>query len=134
MKRTYFCPVCRATLNPNVKIVLCALHQERRTLMLFSPRPGNYEAIIADDLDLMPGALVEFRCPVCSASLASATDSNLAKIGFRVGSEVDGHVLFSRRFGEHATYFVTREEMRSYGEDASMYAGLNFFGVGTRRD
>jgi hypothetical protein len=132
MKRTYFCPHCRSTLNPNVKIALVAMLREQRCLMLFSPKPGNYSVIVGDPLDLRPGDVVCFLCPVCQGDLTSEADPSLARLGFRLGSEVDGQVLFSRRFGEKATYFVTREEMRSYGEHAQTYAGVstNFFGAG----
>lgn len=134
MKRSYICPSCKATLNPNVKIVLVGQVRGKRSLMLFSPQPGNYSLILGDTMDLRAGDLVDFLCPACGQNLRSKTDPALAILGFRVGSENDGHVLFSRRYGEKATYFVTREEMRSYGEDAETYSGVNFFGAGTSGD
>jgi hypothetical protein len=43
---------------------------------------------------------------------------------------MEGRAYFSRRFGEHASFFITKEEVRSYGENADVYSSLNFFGAG----
>ncbi len=130
MKRTYYCPKCRAVLNPNVKIILTALRSDKHGLVLLSPQPGNYKAIIADDLPLTDGDLVEFHCPVCTTLLTAAHDENLAGLDFRFSTGLEGKVFFSRRYGEHATYFVTDEAVRSYGEHTPDSGGLNFFGAG----
>lgn len=128
MKRLYECPHCRATLNPNVKIVLQAAKGSNRGLILLSPQPGNYTVHPAENLDLQNGDLLTFRCPVCHADLQSPISKDLAEIGFRnVNGEV-GRVSFSRVFGEHATFFIVGEEVRVYGEDAGRYKGLNPFG------
>lgn len=130
MKRAYFCPSCGATLNPSAKVILTARKEQVEGLILLSPQPGNYQVIAADELDLRPGDLLELRCPVCRHGLISPVNGNLAEIGFRMTNGAEGRVRFSRRFGEHATFFVTREEIRSYGEHADVYSALNFFGSG----
>ncbi len=130
MKRNYACPRCKANLNPNVKIILTAYRREQRGLVLLSPQPGNYKAIVSDEFPLQRGDMVEFHCPVCSALLTSRHDENLARLDFRFATGLAGKVYFSRRYGEHATYFVTEESIRSYGENAAEYNGLNFFGAG----
>ncbi|MBN1336773.1 MAG: hypothetical protein JXB39_12515, partial [Deltaproteobacteria bacterium] len=107
MKRTYSCPRCQATLNPNVKVILSAVRDGRRGLVLLSPQPGNYNAIVPEDLGIEPGDLVEFRCPVCNALLTSSENENLALLRFRFSTGLQGTVLFSRRYGEHATYFIS---------------------------
>jgi len=38
-------------------------------------------------------------------------------------------VVFSRRYGHQETYFVTTEEVRSFGRHADR-AGVNFWGAG----
>lgn len=129
MKRIYFCPACGATLNPNVKIILTARKGPKQGLVLFSPQPGNYQAIVADDLALTPGDLVEFACPVCQAALKSGFGAYHAEIGFRLSSGTTGRVHFSRKYGEHATYFVTDESVQSYGEHAMEGESMNFFGA-----
>jgi len=131
MKRIYFCPACGATLNPNVKIILAASREGASGLLLFSPQPGNYEVIAPDELPLRPGDRLDFRCPVCGKSLTSRANENLAELGFRLSNGTEGRVHFARRYGEHATFYITTEEVRSYGENADAYSNLNFFGAGT---
>ncbi|MBI5488883.1 MAG: hypothetical protein HY905_16235 [Deltaproteobacteria bacterium] len=130
MKRHYYCPSCNATLNPNVKVILTAVKDRSHGLILLSPQPGNYEVIAAEELNLRSGDLLELRCPACGKSLASRVNDNLAEIGFRLSNGLDGRAAFSRRVGEHATFFITSEEVRSYGENADTYSTLNFFGAG----
>jgi|MudIll2142460700_1097286.scaffolds.fasta_scaffold227913_2 hypothetical protein len=134
MKRTYFCPKCRATLNPNVKIILTMAKGRRRSLILLSPRPGDYSVILPPDVSLRQGEEVEFFCPACGADLRSEASAHLAEIGFRLEDGTRGRADFSRRFGEHATYFVTKEQIRSYGENSASYGEANFFGAGRDRE
>jgi hypothetical protein len=130
MRRVYYCPSCNATLNPNVKVILTAVKDGRGGMILLSPQPGNYEVIAAPELDLRPGDMIDLRCPVCAKRLLSRINENLAEIGFRMTNGLDGRAHFSRRVGEHATFFITSEEIRSYGENADVYSNLNFFGAG----
>lgn len=134
MKRTYFCLECRTTLNPNVKIILTMAKGRRRSLILLSPRPGDYTVILPGDVTLRRGEEVEFFCPVCGANLRSEANAHLTEIGFRFEDGTKGRVNFSRRYGEHATYFVTKEQVRSYGENAAIYGDANFFGAGGGRE
>lgn len=130
MKRTYFCPACRATLNPNVKLILTMARGGRRHLILLSPQPGNYSVIVPADVALRDGEEVDFFCPACGKNLRTGANARLAEIGFRLEDGTTGRVNFSRRYGEHATYFVTKEQIRSYGENAAIYGDANFFGAG----
>jgi RNase P subunit RPR2 len=132
MKRNYFCPQCNVTLNPSTKLILRVTKGTQNGLVLFSPQPGNYNAIWSPELRLSQGERVSLFCPVCQADLRFETDDRFARIGFNTASGMTGQVLFSRTLGEHATYFVTKETIRSYGEAASQSISLNFFGE--RRD
>ena len=134
MKRTYFCPRCKATLNPNVKIILAMAKGKRRNLILLSPRPGDYSVITPPEVTMRRGDEIEFLCPVCGANLRSEADPRLVEIGFQLEDGSHGRVDFSRRYGEHATYFVTKERIRSYGEDAALYGAANFFGAGGEQE
>jgi hypothetical protein len=134
MKRTYFCLKCRATLNPNVKLILTMAKDRRRSLILLSPRPGDYRVILPGGASLRRGDVVEFFCPACGANLQSEANEHLAEIGFRLEDGSKGRVNFSRKYGEHATYFVTKEQVRSYGENAAIYGDANFFGAGGARE
>ena len=134
MKRIYYCLKCNATLNPNVKIIMTMVKKTQRGLALFSPRPGNYNVILSDDIHLKPGDMVDFHCPVCGGNLKSEASKNLAELGFRLEDGSNGRVNFSRKFGEQATYFVTSENVRSFGENAEVYSNVNFFGEGIEKD
>jgi RNase P subunit RPR2 len=134
MKRTYFCPKCRATLNPSVKLILTMAKGRQRSLILLSPRPGDYTVILPGDVALRRGEEVEFFCPACGASLRSEANEHLTEIGFRLEDGTKGRVNFSRKYGEHATYFVAKEQVRSYGENAAIYGDANFFGAGGERE
>jgi hypothetical protein len=134
MKRTYFCLQCKATLNPNIKLILTMAKGTRRNLILFSPQPGNYSVILPAEVTLNSGDEVEFFCPACGASLRSEAHRHLAELGFRLEDGTKGRLHFSRKYGEHATYFVTKEKVRSYGENAALYGEANFFGAGARAD
>ncbi len=132
MKRSYFCPHCDGCLNPNVKIVLRAELAGQKGLFLFSPRPGNYEVIVPEGFRLKRKDVVVFACPICSRELTSQRDKTLAEIHFASSSGAEGTVAFSRTYGVHATYFITRESVRCYGEHASAER-VNFWGVGPSR-
>ncbi len=134
MKRTYFCLKCGATLNPNVKLILTMAKGRRRSLILLSPRPGDYSVILPGDVTLRRGDEVEFFCPACGANLRSEINAHLTEIGFRLEAGTKGRVNFSRKYGEHATYFVTKEQVRSYGDNATIYGDANFFGAGGPRE
>jgi hypothetical protein len=133
MKRTYFCLTCKATLNPNVKLILTMAKGKRRSLILLSPKPGDYSVIVPGDVTLRHGDVVEFFCPACGAQLRSDADVHLTEIGFRLEDGTKGRVNFSRKYGERATFFVTKEQIRSYGENAALYGDANFFGAGGER-
>ncbi len=129
MKRTYRCPQCQALLNPGTKIILRADWEGGRGLLLFSPQPGNYDVIVPDGCVLRPQEAVRFSCPVCGSDLTSVHDPALAEIAFSTGSGMSGTVAFSRVKGRHASYFITAERIRSYGEHAED-RGMNFWGAG----
>jgi len=134
MKRSYFCPGCQATLNPNVKIILAIVRGRKRSLILLSPQPGNYRVILPADVTLRRGETIALFCPACGVDLTSEANEHLAEIGFRLEAGTKGRVNFSRKYGEHATFFVTRERVRSYGENAAVYGDSNFFGAGVQED
>ncbi len=132
MRRIYLCPHCGGNLNPNVKIVLRAEYEGRRGLILFSPQPGNYDAILPEDFHLKRKAMVRFSCPICTKDLTSNRDRTMAEIHYTAPNGTEGRVVFSRVFGHHATYFITDEEVKSYGEHRDQDE-VNFWGVGPKR-
>ena len=131
MKRIYSCPHCKAMLNPSVKIVMRVRLKGRKGLFLFSPKPGNYDVFTPPGFSMKKGDEVEFSCPVCGENFTSSKGKAWAEIRFQASPTSMGTVVFSRVFGHHATYFITEEDVRYYGEDAK--EALNFWGVGPTR-
>jgi len=132
MKREYLCPHCDGRLSPGVKIILRAERRGRHALFLFSPRPGNYSVIIPPGFIVQKGQSVRFSCPACARDLTSKRDASMAEIRFVGAHGESGTVAFSREHGHHETYFVTKEQVKSYGEDA-VDDSVNFWGVGPGR-
>ena len=134
MKRTYYCLACGANLNPNVKIVMTLIKEGVRGLALFSPIPGNYKIILSDELTFRDGDVIDVHCPVCGVAMSSDVSPMLARVGFRRSDGTTGWADFSRKWGEQATFYVTDERVRSYGDNAELYGTLNFFGAGHDED
>jgi hypothetical protein len=132
VKQSYTCTHCEALLNPSVKIILRGQHRKARGLFLFSPQPGNYSVVIPEGMHLERNDRVTFSCPVCGQDLTSVRDPALAEIRMHTASGSKGTVAFSRRFGHHATYFITEESVRAFGEDAEDRS-VNFWGVAQGR-
>mgnify|MGYP006291422875 CR=1 FL=1 len=130
MKRFYHCPRCGTRLNPNVKIILKAEIGDRRGLLLLSPQPGNYQIIASESLRPVEGEMTDLFCPMCQVNLVSEVDDHLAELAYKTDQGGEGRVVFSRVFGEHATYVLNEESVRSYGENAGAYSASNFFGEG----
>jgi hypothetical protein len=119
-------------LNPNVKVILRAERKSHAALFLFSPQPGNYDVTVPSGFKLVKGERVKFSCPICSHDLTSARDRDMAEIDFVGPSGRSGTVVFSRQYGHHETYFVTREDVRPFGEHLAP-EGVNFWGTGPAR-
>lgn len=132
MTRSYLCPTCEGVLNPHTKIILKTEHAGRAALLLFSPQPGNYHVIVPESFRLKQGDEVRFSCPLCSGDLTSKRDPTMAEIRFASPNGSSGTVVFSRVVGHHETYFITKEEVKSYGEHAGR-EGINFWGAGPKR-
>jgi hypothetical protein len=128
MKRTFTCPHCHGVLNPGTKIVLRGERAGRAGLILLSPQPGNYDAIIPEGFPLKEKDKVDFFCPLCGKDLVAPREASMARLSFRIGS-ASGTVAFSRVYGKHSTYVITEESVRSYGEHATPDA-VNYWGAG----
>ncbi len=131
-RRMFYCPHCEGHLNPNTKIILRAEYEKHKGLILFSPQPGNYDAIIPEHFKIKRKAMVRFGCPICGRELTSNRDRTMAEIGFTTETGAEGRVVFSRIYGHHATYFITDEEVRPFGEHIDA-TGVNFWGEGPER-
>jgi predicted RNA-binding Zn-ribbon protein involved in translation (DUF1610 family) len=131
MKNLYACPHCGTVLNPNVKIILVIHHRGKRGLILLSPQPGNFKYVLDPGVEalLQTGASVKFTCPACSADLTSRANRHFAELNLLVAGQGPRRVEFSRLYGTHATFVVSGDRVKAYGEDVDDYRRVNFFGV-----
>jgi len=121
MSWTYACPKCGAMLNPDETIVLIGDHLGRRVLVGFSPKPGDYRVHMPPGVEVKPGDVWGFYCPVCAADLKTGENEALCSIKMVV-SDKPFLVLFSRIAGEKATFVVTEKGVeQQHGEHADAY-------------
>ena len=80
------------------------------------------------------GKVYTFRCPICRSDLTSSLDENLVDILTETEDEIAVRVSFSRIFGEQATFLRAKNGVDQFGEHASRYENLNFFGEAADRN
>jgi hypothetical protein len=86
--------------------------------------------ILPEKFPLKEGEKAVFRCPVCSAEITSPANSNFNEV---LRDRAEGgwdRIEFHRTFGKHATFVVSKGEVRAYGDDAESFDNVNFFGAG----
>lgn len=130
MALRYRCPHCKAVLNPGTKVILRVSRGRKSALILLSPQVGNYTVILPEDFPLKEGEKATFFCPVCGAELTSPVNAHFNEV---LRERADGgfdHVEFHRVYGRHATFVVTGDEVRAFGDDAGSFEPVNFFGAG----
>ena len=124
MQRKYSCPRCSSLLNPGPRIVLLGRQEGNRILFAFHPEPGNYEVAFPDDALIRKGEVWEFLCPVCHETLNVAGNDPLAALDMTDGAGNWHKVVFSRVFGEQATFVIPKDqkmEVEEYGVNFSKY-------------
>jgi hypothetical protein len=126
----YYCPHCKALLNPGTKVIFVIGHGGRRGLLLLSPDLGDYAVVLAESIPIDEGRLYHFQCPVCHLDLTSSNNENLVEIVCREPDGSEALVAFSRVAGEHATFVRGPDGVRTFGEHAARYDPVNFFGEG----
>ena len=134
MARTFTCPRCGGLLNPGTKVIFVIQQGSDRSLVLLSPEFGDYAVVLGRSLPLENGRSYTFLCPICHEQLASAANPGLVEI---LATEDDGsqeRVHFSRIAGEHATFVCGPRGVQRFGEHATGYDGVNFFGAARDKD
>ncbi|MFO8072594.1 MAG: hypothetical protein R6V85_12030 [Polyangia bacterium] len=116
----YQCPECKRSVTTNSGIVLIGERERTRSLFVFDPRLGSYEHEVADDIDVPPGSIWEFYCPVCGADLTSKHSGRLARLEMMVG-DTTRRVVFSKIASEHATFVLGGEDLEKHGDQADAY-------------
>jgi len=128
MNRSYYCPHCHKLLNPGTKVIFLVENGHACDLVLLSAKLGDYSVVHSRSMELVKGAIYTFRCPLCRADLTSSLDNKLVDLESRLEDEPPVRVSFSRVHGENATFLMADGDVDRYGEHASRYEGLNFFG------
>ena len=128
MARSYFCPHCRKLLNPGTKVIFLVDTGQDCELMLLSAKLGEYSVVHSRSMKFEDGKIYTFRCPMCRSDLTSSLDENLVDILTLTDDDALVRVSFSRVFGEQATFLRAPDGVNRYGQDASRYEGVNFFG------
>jgi hypothetical protein len=126
----YYCPHCSCILNPGTKVIFVIELRGRRGLLLLSQVLGDYAEVLAESIPIEEGTLYSFECPVCHGDLTSPINPNLIEILCREPDGSEARVDFSRIAGEYATFVRGPSGLRSFGEHAERYDGVNFFGEG----
>ena len=128
MGRSYYCPHCRKLLNPGTKVIFLVENGEDREMVLLSAKLGEYSVVHSRSMAFEEGKVYTFRCPICRSDLTSSLDENLVDILTQNDEEMMVRVSFSRIFGEQATFLRAPDGVDRYGEHASRYENVNFFG------
>lgn len=124
MALSYRCPRCEVVLNPSGDVVLNGRTGTRRGLFLFSPKPGDFDYRISPGVEVLPGDIWEFCCPVCQHNLTAPESKTLAIL--KMEDEKGHHiVIFSKVAGEHATFALDEEGVKSFGEDTQNYIDIS---------
>ena len=121
MRWTYACPHCQAMLNPDETVVLIGECGPHRILIGFHAEPGNYRAYLPPEFKLQEGSMWDFSCPVCNRSLIAEIAPELCALDMNVQG-VRHRLYFSRTAGEHATFVITAEGVKSHGRDAGQHS------------
>jgi len=130
MGNRFYCPQCKAHLNPGTKIIMRFGVRGKTGLILFSPTVGDYASILPEGVEFRDGERVDFFCPVCQAGFASASDARLGEVLLSRDDDDMVRIGFSRVYGEKATFVISSDAVQSYGPNAGDFASVNFFGAG----
>jgi len=128
MARSYYCPHCRKMLNPGTKVIFLVENGSDREMVLLSAKLGDYSVVHSRSMTFEEGKMYTFRCPICRADLTSSLDEKLVDILTETEDQEPVRVSFSRVFGEQATFLRAPDGVDRYGEHASRYDSVNFFG------
>lgn len=126
----FMCPKCNEYLRVGENLIFKVKNSRNQScLLLLSPQVGNYASHKHPSFEVKTGESLEFYCPLCSASLISDIDKNLAWVLLSDESGVVHNVYFSRIVGEHSTFETNGDALKIHGEDAGRYT---YFKIGEK--
>jgi len=128
MKAKYICPHCQGVLNIKQDIILSAKNSKNEVgLILMHPELGNYSIRKTESFELEIGKSIMFYCPICHANLDAEGKDNLASLLLITQEKKESTVVFSKTFGEKATYHIQDKQVLSYGEHCKKYIDPEWF-------
>lgn len=116
----YKCPECSAGLSTHKVVLLVGENDKKRSLFVFDARPGKYDFVVVDDVEVAPGSLWTFYCPVCWGDLTTGYNKRLARLE-AVDENGTKRVVFSKVAGEQSTFVLGGEELEAHGRDSLAY-------------
>ena len=116
----YSCPKCLRALNMSGGIVLVGECEDRKTVFVFDPEPGKYQMEVADELEVEPGTLWEFTCPLCGENLSTEFNNRMARLHL-MKAGTPKQVFFSKVADERATFVLGGDEMEVHGDHAEEF-------------
>jgi hypothetical protein len=126
----FLCPKCTGYLRVGENIIFKIKNSRNQScLLLLSPQIGNYTSHKHPSFEVKTGESLEFFCPLCSTSLTSDLDKNLACVLLADEEGVIHNVYFSRIVGEHSTFQTKDDSLHVEGEDAGRYT---YFKIGEK--
>ena len=125
----YICPFCKGHLNVNDNIVLIVRNKnEKQGLIFLHTELGNYATQMISSLEIGKGDTVDFFCPYCHTNIEFHKEkSNLVKLLREDKYGKKTQVVFSKVYGEQATYHIDESNVMSYGEHAKKYMDPEWF-------
>lgn len=113
----YYCPKCNAKLNDHQHVNFKVMKDGTfLTMIMLSPKPGDYDYICEPQVDMKIGERFDFHCPACSANLQSDRFKDFVSIILRPAERIEFEVLFDRAAGQHTTYVMTEDMVEKHGD------------------
>ncbi len=117
----YRCPMCERALSVSQGVILVGECEQRRTLLVLNPEPGNYALQTADGQPLEPGAEWELSCPLCGEDLSVPLKRRLARLEMVTATGKVKLVMFSKVANEQATFVLGDGTIEPHGRDSKTY-------------
>lgn len=122
MEHYFICPHCRGQLKVGNHVIFRVRNRKKEYgILLLHPQIGNYESITHPRFGITEGENLQFFCPLCSHSLGTDFDENLAYVVMIDPAEKEFDIYFSKIAGEQSTYQVKGETVRASGKHSGRY-------------